>query len=894
MKMLTRRVPALTAFSVATLFAFQAARSSAQIFAQDDAGAYTTWTNSMNLGSGFGPWILDQTGTFPPTSYTGFFIGNPDGIGTGANNANAWGIYANGSSLTNAAVAYRGFTNALQVNTVFKIRWRSYGISTSNPDAQGGVCLRNGNATNSTADYSTGYRFKLYYAGAASDSFLIQDGSGVTAVGIPFGSNPLQVEFTLLSANTYRLVIKDGAGVNTLAIFDNMVLAGSGTIDSVALFALQTDGDQVFNSMQITSTSLVPPDVLNVQPADGSIYVSATTPLSFDVSSAFSTVAASGISLELNGLDQINLTITGGGSAYVHVVLNTALLDNLVYSGTIVAADANGNHATNRFTFNTWRSDNPFIEAEDYNFSSGVWIDNFLAPQPNQAYYGLLGSNGIDYLEYDLGGTNNFYRPGDLPQVENCYDVDHANFAANFFPDFDLAYNQYGEWEDYTHRLGNTNYAVYARMAGFGANPVMLMERMASPTVNSTNQPRAAQGTFVCPSDTGGVQSYTFVPLTDFFSNPVMINYAGTNTFRLTCIGSGGSYNVTYLTLIPSTNTATLRPYLASGFPYPGASGVGPDQSISFTIANRQTSVVPGSIQLSVNGSDATGGLVLSSNTAGTVVSYQSPAYLPPGTNTVQVIYSDGSVSQTNEWQFTVATLPVLPSGYALALSPNFAPGFAVQMAKAAEDSPAGDFPPTIARALSQLAGTLTNSMTLLPYANLAAGPNSDGSYVETGTINYDITGTPQGSYTFPTKSPFPYVPASGTNNFIAMAANMYLQLSPGIYTFAVRSDDGFQLTAGPTPTTTNILLGVFDAGRGNDFPTTFDFIVQTNGIYPMRLVYDQGEFGGSIEFYSINRTNGTPVLINDPTDPAAIKAYYLASPLPIPLYWVKTLNGLT
>jgi hypothetical protein len=119
----------------------------------------------------------------------------------------------------------------------------------------------------------------------------------------------------------------------------------------------------------------------------------------------------------------------------------------------------------------------------------------------------------------------------------------------------------------------------------------------------------------------------------------------------------------------------------------------------------------------------------------------------------------------------------------------------------------------------------------------------------------------------------------------------MYLQLSPGIYTFAVRSDDGFQLTAGPTPTTTNILLGVFDAGRGNDFPTTFDFIVQTNGIYPMRLVYDQGEFGGSIEFYSINRTNGTPVLINDPTDPAAIKAYYLASPLPIPLT-VQRLGG--
>ncbi len=40
-----------------------------------------------------------------------------------------------------------------------------------------------------------------------------------------------------------------------------------------------------------------------------------------------------------------------------------------------------------------------------------------------------------------------------------------------------------------------------------------------------------------------------------------------------------------------------------------------------------------------------------------------------------------------------------------------------------------------------------------------------------------------------------------------------------------------------------------------------------------MRLLYFQGEFGGNVEFYSINRTNGVATLINDPDNPA-IKAY--------------------
>ena len=150
MKKLTSHFGLLAALSAAALFCAQAPRSSAQIYAADDATLYTTWTNGMNLGFGLGPWTLDQTGTDGLGDYTGFFIGHPGSIGS--TNGNAWGMYANGVGGNNAAVAYRAFSNSLATATVFKIKWQSYGISTSNPNSVGGFSLRNGNATNSTAD----------------------------------------------------------------------------------------------------------------------------------------------------------------------------------------------------------------------------------------------------------------------------------------------------------------------------------------------------------------------------------------------------------------------------------------------------------------------------------------------------------------------------------------------------------------------------------------------------------------------------------------------------------------------------------------------------------------------------------------------------------------------
>src|SRR5258708_2325476 len=128
------------------------------------------------------------------------------------------------------------------------------------------------------------------------------------------------------------------------------------------------------------------------------------------------------------------------------------------------------------------------------------------------------------------------------------------------------------------------------------------------------------------------------------------------------------------------------------------------------------------------------------------------------------------------------------------------------------------------------------------PYPNLAnGGPHNQGRYSDPNPINLDTN--PQSTRPFPRDPAFPYIPASGTNDLIAMESLMYLQLTNGSYVFLVRSDDGFKLTCGPNPADTNFVVGQFDAGRGNDTPSTMYLTVTNSGLYPMRLLYFQGRF---------------------------------------------------
>jgi hypothetical protein len=264
--------------------------------------------------------------------------------------------------------------------------------------------------------------------------------------------------------------------------------------------------------------------------------------------------------------------------------------------------------------------------------------------------------------------------------------------------------------------------------------------------------------------------------------------------------------------------------------------------------------------------------LVISNNAAGALVAYKPANLLPANaTNTLIATLKDSSgVTTTNTWTFTTENPPFVPTAYARA-NPGTPQGFTIEIAKAADSAPSYLFPASVARAEYQLTNTITDTNGQ-PYPNLA---QNNGQAVETNVINYDTDGQNTGLLTNMTA--FPDVPAAPTNNYIAMAATMYVPLGPGIYTFGVYSGDGFKFTTEPTPSSTNLTLGVFDGPRFES-ESTFDFVIQTNGYYPMRLLYFHTFGGGDVELYSVNRTNGTRILLNDRTNPNSIKTYQAAS----------------
>ncbi|HEX3627252.1 MAG TPA: glycosyl hydrolase family 28 protein [Verrucomicrobiae bacterium] len=364
-----------------------------QIVAYDDASSYfksANWTNGANQGFGFTSWVL-ATNSFSG-GFRGWYLNNGYAIASATNVSGtaytncSWGIYANGAAPTggNRTVAYRGFANSLTTNVVFKLQWTSEGVGSATTNYAEFV-LRNGNATSGVTAYKTGYRFEFYYSGGGTDSYLIQDGNGVTAVGLPFAAGygnsagghvnaaGLNSEFTLEPNDTYRFVVRSATTGAVLVYLDGRPLAGTpaSTVDSVALFANETagsgssGGDQNYNRMQIVSASLIPPLIVNVQPTNGSIFVNPANNVSFEVDSP-SAVANTNVTLLLNGVPQTLAFNTSGPAQQLLATNTTPLTTNVLYNGAIVAMDGNGNSATNLFSFRTIQTNSLWVDVMNY------------------------------------------------------------------------------------------------------------------------------------------------------------------------------------------------------------------------------------------------------------------------------------------------------------------------------------------------------------------------------------------------------------------------------------------------------------------------------------------------------------------------------------------------
>ena len=630
----------------------------------------------------------------------------------------------------------------------------------------------------------------------------------------------------------------------------------------------------------------------------------------------------------LSFTEVVTISLLGSQKTNFTVRWNGTLTSNTVYHGKIILVNPAGKGTTNNWYFDTFGAAGTVnIEAEDFNYGSGLFKDNppvsGLDPDGTEiggglGYYNVEGTPGIDYEDLTLQTIGqgidiverNQYRNTDFPgtvqgRMNRDYDVRSQYITANV-GEYVVGFLTAGDWMNYTRTFPSASYNVYLRASSTKAQAVRFDAVTGDRTMS--NQTTVIRGQFLVPN-TGGSSRFRYVPLTDAAGNVQTLTLSGTNTFRLTDLESSqrNSLDVSDLYLnnflfVPVLAPGTLRPFIAHASPAGGTALFDPEGTVQITILNRDTTVTTGSIELRFDGSNVTSGATITGTGTGATISYNPPGFLMPDTeHTLSVVFNDsGSVTQSNYWSFKVLHMSVLLPSHQEAPGIGADGAFAIKMHKAQEEDLQGpigqaglsSFEDGLTRAERQVAGTLGDADNPGTYYTNQAGTVHDrfaASFTETANINYQqADGGSAGFFNAGNGFPDRTFPGLGTNNVVAYnagdpnhfawTATIRLQLNAGIYRMGWHCDDQVALSVGPWATNclyTNAYSIIL--GNSHDQPADrtddangraqFDFAVQTNGVYKFRLIQEEGGGGAEAEWFWVNRTNGVRTLVSPPIE---------------------------
>ena len=333
----------------------------------------------------------------------------------------------------------------------------------------------------------------------------------------------------------------------------------------------------------------LPPSIDNFSPAlttGGNVFVGNS--VTFSVSSMFNTIATGNIHVLLNGSP---ITPNFSGSDTNWTVTFPVSGANQFYTYAINVVDSNGLTNNVSGTFDTFSQTNFMIEAGDYDFNGGQWIDNPLETATTVAaansYYYYPGDNsgnsaayGIDYTTTNVTTAETYvYRvDGNTPpSVSSVAEAAGSEVTSDFLrdkfinegsgaqppfeyvptepvpttnTDYDLAWWEPGAWLNYTRTFPANTYRVWGRLASGAVytNATMSLVTSGQGTTNHTTQ---LLGTF---SDTNasGFQAWHWIPLENN-GQPVVVSLGGVETLKLTApAGSAtGSLNSHFYMFVP-------------------------------------------------------------------------------------------------------------------------------------------------------------------------------------------------------------------------------------------------------------------------------------------------------------------------------------------------------
>ncbi len=231
------------------------------------------------------------------------------------------------------------------------------------------------------------------------------------------------------------------------------------------------------------------PAITGVYP-DGSTLVQGTNKLTFTVSSASHSIPQANVAVTLNGVTDNNLAFTGSASSWN---VSTPLALNVTnYTAVITVTDDAGNTHSTTVYFDTFNLASYDIEAEDWDFSGGQYIDNpvITSVAAADSYFDQSGEYGVDENPGDVltpPTADYHFRPNDYIATSLCTDIPtQALLAAQLTNSLAFNYNvgwwSTNGWLNYTHNYPAGNYNVYGRLAGDAGATHMIELDMVSPS----------------------------------------------------------------------------------------------------------------------------------------------------------------------------------------------------------------------------------------------------------------------------------------------------------------------------------------------------------------------------------------------------------------------------
>jgi len=401
--------------------------------------------------------------------------------------------------------------------------------------------------------------------------------------------------------------------------------------------------------------------IQNLQPTNGAAFLPATTEIRF-ISQSQTNIPVENISVLLNGVDRSSELVITGSLQNREVKLSN-LSSNMSYHAQITVTDAGGASKKATLDFNTFSEGVIFIEAEDYNFDGGQFINNpALSSVPaSDNYLDRMSIQGIDrYIITNSAGPK-LYRIGDGVATSYSVDFQRKNFADAHaldpaIEDYYVGWLNFA-WLNYTRVFPSGVYQVFARLADPSRNQFDATLSAVTAGATTPDQTVFPLGTLRL-SATGGSQVYAFVQLADCFGKPAPLFLQGQKTLRFT-LADPRTCNFNYLMFVPSQAPAAA--YVSSVSPRPGETDVLPDTVITANLLNQATQVTPQSVQLLLSGQNVTAQATLTPIPEGLRVSFH-PGSLPSlSLQTVTLIFADNATPpnwSTNTWQFTVRRAP--------------------------------------------------------------------------------------------------------------------------------------------------------------------------------------------------------------------------------------------